>query len=51
MLLGGTPIGPRHLWSTALARTPERLEQAKSDWAEGRIPSVVGEGERGNFPG
>jgi redox-sensitive bicupin YhaK (pirin superfamily) len=51
MLLGGTPVGPRHLWSTALARTQERLEQAKSDWADGRIPSVVGEAERGNFPG
>ena len=51
MLLGGTSLGPRHMWKTALARTPERLEQAKSDWVEGRIPSVVGETERGNFPG
>jgi redox-sensitive bicupin YhaK (pirin superfamily) len=51
MLLGGAPLGPRHMWKTALARTPERLEQAKSDWIEGRIPSVVGEAERGNFPG
>ena len=51
MLLGGTPTGSRLLWSTALARTPERLEQARADWAEGRIPSVAGEAERGNFPG
>ena len=51
MLLGGTSLGPRQLWKTALARTPERLEQAKSDWIEGRIPSVTGEAERGNFPG
>ena len=51
MLLGGTSLGPRHMWKTALARTPERLEQAKADWAEGRIASVVGESERGNFPG
>lgn len=51
MLLGGTPLGPRHMWKTALARTPERIEQAKADWAEGRIASVVGESERGNFPG
>ncbi len=51
MLLGGSSLGPRVMWKTALARTPERLEQAKSDWAEGRIPSVAGEAERGNFPG
>jgi redox-sensitive bicupin YhaK (pirin superfamily) len=51
MLLGGAPLGPRHLWSTALARTPARLDQAKSDWANGRIPSVVGEADRGHFPG
>ena len=51
LLLGGTSLGPRHMWKTALARTPERLEQAKTDWADGRIASVVGENERGNFPG
>ena len=51
MLLGGTSPGPRQMWATALGRTPERLEQARADWAEGRIASVVGEAERGNFPG
>jgi redox-sensitive bicupin YhaK (pirin superfamily) len=37
MLLGGDPIGPRHLWWNFVASSRERLEQAKADWRAGRF--------------
>ena len=38
MLLGGEPVGPRHIWWNFVSSRPERIEQAKSDWQAGRIP-------------
>ena len=38
MLLGGEPVGPRHIWWNFVASRPERIEQAKADWQAGRIP-------------
>ncbi|MDR3507006.1 MAG: pirin family protein [Caulobacteraceae bacterium] len=38
MLLGGEPIGPRHIWWNFVSTTQERIEQAKADWTAGRIP-------------
>jgi redox-sensitive bicupin YhaK (pirin superfamily) len=44
MLLGGEPMdGHRHIWWNFVSSSRERIEQAKSDWANGRFPSVPGE--------
>jgi redox-sensitive bicupin YhaK (pirin superfamily) len=37
MLLGGEPLGERFIWWNFVSSTRERIEQAKSDWKEGRI--------------
>jgi redox-sensitive bicupin YhaK (pirin superfamily) len=37
MLLGGEPLGPRHIWWNFVSSRKERIEQAKADWAAGRI--------------
>jgi redox-sensitive bicupin YhaK (pirin superfamily) len=38
MLLGGEPLGERHIWWNFVSSRPERIEQAKADWLAGRIP-------------
>jgi redox-sensitive bicupin YhaK (pirin superfamily) len=38
MLLGGEPVGPRHIWWNFVSSRPERIEQAKADWKAGRMP-------------
>ncbi len=46
MLLGGAPLdGARHLWWNFVSSSPERIERAKRDWAEGRFAPVPGETE------
>jgi redox-sensitive bicupin YhaK (pirin superfamily) len=46
MLLGGATMdGPRHIWWNFVSRSPERIEQAKEDWKEGRFSPVPGETE------
>ena len=46
MLLGGAAAdGPRHIWWNLVSSSPERIERAKADWAEGRFPKVPGETE------
>jgi len=46
MLLGGAPLdGPRHIWWNFVSSSPERIEQAKRDWQEGRFPKVPGDAE------
>ena len=37
MLLGGEPLGPRFVWWNFVSSRRERIEQAKADWAAGRI--------------
>jgi len=37
MLLGGEPLGPRHIWWNFVSSSAERIEQAKADWKAGRI--------------
>jgi redox-sensitive bicupin YhaK (pirin superfamily) len=37
MLLGGEPVGERFIWWNFVSSRKERIEQAKSDWKEGRI--------------
>ena len=37
MLLGGEPLGLRHIWWNFVSSRKERIEQAKADWQAGRI--------------
>jgi redox-sensitive bicupin YhaK (pirin superfamily) len=37
MMLGGEPVGERFIWWNFVSSRRERIEQAKSDWKEGRI--------------
>jgi redox-sensitive bicupin YhaK (pirin superfamily) len=51
MLLGGAPMdGPRHIWWNFVASSPDRIEQAKADWKDGRFATVPGESERIPLP-
>ena len=43
MLLGGEPLGERHIWWNFVSSRSERIEQAKADWRAGRIPLPVGD--------
>ena len=45
MLLGGDPIGKRHIYWNFVSSSKERIEQAKTDWREGRFEPVPGETE------
>jgi redox-sensitive bicupin YhaK (pirin superfamily) len=41
MLLGGEPIGTRHIYWNFVSSRKERIEQAKADWRDRRIPLPV----------
>jgi hypothetical protein len=45
MVIGGEPLGPRHIWWNYVSSSKERIEQAKRDWVEGRIGKVPGDDE------
>jgi hypothetical protein len=45
MVIGGDPVGERHIWWNFVSSSRERIEQAKSDWQEGRFASVPGDDE------
>ena len=46
MLFGGAPMGgPRYLWWNFVSSRPERIEQAKAEWAKGRFDTVPGDEE------
>lgn len=52
MLLGGDSLdGPRHLYWNFVSSSRERLEQAKTDWLEGRFKLVDGDPEFIPLPG
>jgi redox-sensitive bicupin YhaK (pirin superfamily) len=38
MLLGGEPVGVRHIWWNFVSSSLDRIEQAKADWRAGRMP-------------
>ncbi|MDO9435556.1 pirin family protein [Hydrogenophaga sp.] len=38
MIFGGEPVGERHIFWNFVSSRKERIEQAKEDWAAGRIP-------------
>ncbi|MGH8300861.1 MAG: pirin-like C-terminal cupin domain-containing protein, partial [Steroidobacteraceae bacterium] len=37
MMLGGAPLGPRHLYWNFVSSSKERLAQAAADWTAGRL--------------
>lgn len=43
VLIGGADVGPRHLWWNFVSSRPERIAQAKADWAARRFPKVPGD--------
>ncbi|MCA9548508.1 MAG: pirin family protein [Myxococcales bacterium] len=50
MLLGGEPVGERHIWWNFVSSSSERLERAKTEWAMGygateSFPKVPGDEE------
>ena len=45
VLIGGDPLGQRHIWWNFVSSSKERIVQAADDWAAGRFASVPGETE------
>ena len=45
MIIGGEPLGQRHIWWNFVSSSKERIEQAKRDWVEGRLGKVPGDDE------
>lgn len=40
VLLGGEPVGTRHIWWNFVHSDPERIEDAKQAWTDQRFPTV-----------
>jgi hypothetical protein len=45
VVIGGAPLGTRHIWWNFVSSSAERIERAKRDWAEGRMGKVPGDDE------
>ena len=45
VLIGGEPLGPRHIWWNFVSSRKERIAQAADDWEAGRFEMVPGETE------
>lgn len=45
MIIGGEPLGERHVWWNFVSSSRDRIEQAKNDWRDGRFDSVPGDDE------
>ena len=46
MLFGGAPMGgPRFIWWNFVSSRPERIAQAKEEWAQGRFDTVPGDAD------
>jgi redox-sensitive bicupin YhaK (pirin superfamily) len=45
MVIGGDRLAERHIFWNFVHSDPERIEQAKLDWREGRFPPVPGDDE------
>lgn len=45
MLLGGEPVGERHIWWNFVSSRKDRIEQAKADWQAGRMALPPDDGE------
>ena len=45
MIVGGANLGKRHIWWNFVSTSKARIEQAKTDWREGRFGKVEGDDE------
>jgi redox-sensitive bicupin YhaK (pirin superfamily) len=45
VLIGGEPLGRRHIWWNFVSSRRERIAQAQDDWEAGRFAPVPGETE------
>jgi len=45
MVIGGDPVGTRHIWWNFVSSSRERIEKAKSDWKHNRFDSVPDDDE------
>ena len=45
MIIGGEPLGERHIYWNFVSSSKERIEQAKSDWRERKFGDIPGETE------
>jgi redox-sensitive bicupin YhaK (pirin superfamily) len=45
VLIGGQPLGPRHIWWNFVSSRKARIVQAADDWAAGRFAGVPGESD------
>jgi redox-sensitive bicupin YhaK (pirin superfamily) len=45
IVVGGAPLGTRHIWWNFVSSSQERIERAKGDWAAGRMGKVPGDDE------
>lgn len=45
MVIGGEPVGERHVWWNFVSSSKSRIEQAKQDWSQGNFEPVPGETE------
>lgn len=51
LLIGGDPVGERHMYWNFVSDSPERIESAKEDWRLGNFPGVPGDDELIPLPG
>jgi redox-sensitive bicupin YhaK (pirin superfamily) len=45
LVVGGAPVGPRHIWWNFVSSSEARIERAKRDWVEMRLGSIAGDDE------
>lgn len=45
MIIGGKPVGERHIWWNFVSSSRARIAQAKDDWQAGRFERVPGDDE------
>jgi redox-sensitive bicupin YhaK (pirin superfamily) len=45
MVIGGDPVGHRHVWWNLVSSSRERIEEAKARWKAGRFAPVPGDSE------
>ncbi|WP_428422417.1 pirin family protein [Methylibium sp.] len=50
VLIGGAPLGHRHIWWNFVSSSKERIAQAAADWEADRLGQVPGETERIPLP-
>ncbi len=45
MVIGGAPVGERHIWWNFVSASPDRIERAKQDWRNQRMGRIAGDDE------